>query len=179
MDWKRNGARPPKMPADPGKVYKNDGWQGWHHWLGTGKSARGGKVSLPPDEAHQAGAGKQSPKPAATRPTATRPAATRPAATRPTRPVAKVNNVVRGGIASAVARGVPAPNPSCTGSVTVTVAKPLGIGLLGNAEDGIRVSMVKEDGMRHEPFNVTLMGVNSISSAHLHARPMWALGTCR
>ena len=34
-------------------------------------------------------------------------------------------------------------------------------------------------GTRPAPFNRTPMGVNSISPAHLHVRPMWALSTCR
>ena len=33
--WCRDGMRPPNMPADPGRVYKLDGWRGWRHWLGT------------------------------------------------------------------------------------------------------------------------------------------------
>ena len=32
---------------------------------------------------------------------------------------------------------------------------------------------------RHGPFNFTPVGVNSTSPALLHARPMWALSTCR
>ena len=34
-------------------------------------------------------------------------------------------------------------------------------------------------GTRPEPFSFTPMAVNSISPAHLHVRPMWALSTCR
>ena len=34
-------------------------------------------------------------------------------------------------------------------------------------------------GPRREPFTFTPMGVNSISPAHLHVRPMWVLSTRR
>ena len=33
--WRKSGARPANVPAGPDKYYKNDGWQGWRHWLGT------------------------------------------------------------------------------------------------------------------------------------------------
>ena len=34
--WCKEGMRPRNMPADPNRVYKDHGWQGWGHWLGTG-----------------------------------------------------------------------------------------------------------------------------------------------
>ena len=34
--WSKEGRRPANMPSDPPKVYKDHGWQGWGHWLGTG-----------------------------------------------------------------------------------------------------------------------------------------------
>lgn len=34
--WSKEGLRPPNVPSAPYKVYKNNGWQGWGHWLGTG-----------------------------------------------------------------------------------------------------------------------------------------------
>ena len=33
--WCKEGRRPPNVPADPPKVYKDGGWQGWVHWLGS------------------------------------------------------------------------------------------------------------------------------------------------
>ena len=36
--WCKEGMRPPNMPARPDKVYKDGGWQGWVHWLGTGNT---------------------------------------------------------------------------------------------------------------------------------------------
>ena len=38
-EWRalgRSGKRPKGVPAQPGQVYKNDGWKGYDHWLGTG-----------------------------------------------------------------------------------------------------------------------------------------------
>ena len=37
--WCKEGKRPPSVPADPHKVYKDGGWQGWCHWLGTSNQA--------------------------------------------------------------------------------------------------------------------------------------------
>ena len=34
--WSKEGLRPGNVPADPAKVYRDHGWQGWSHWLGTG-----------------------------------------------------------------------------------------------------------------------------------------------
>ena len=39
-EWCRSGLRPPNVPGDPSKVYKNDGWRGWGHWLGTGRAPK-------------------------------------------------------------------------------------------------------------------------------------------
>ena len=36
--WCKEGMRPPKVPADPSQTYKDGGWQGWGHWLGTGNT---------------------------------------------------------------------------------------------------------------------------------------------
>ena len=53
--WSKEGKRPPTVPAAPEKAYKEDGWQGWGHWLGTGsqsKKAKGDKF-LPFGEARR------------------------------------------------------------------------------------------------------------------------------
>jgi len=44
---------PPNVPSDPLKVYKDGGWQGWGHWLGTGNQSTRAKREqfLPFDEA--------------------------------------------------------------------------------------------------------------------------------
>ena len=34
--WCKEGMRPPNVPTCPDRTYKNGGWQGWGHWLGTG-----------------------------------------------------------------------------------------------------------------------------------------------
>ena len=36
--WCKAGMRPPNVPSQPGEVYKDHGWQGWGHWLGTGNT---------------------------------------------------------------------------------------------------------------------------------------------
>ena len=33
--WCKSGTRPANIPASPHNIYKNDGWQGYGHWLGT------------------------------------------------------------------------------------------------------------------------------------------------
>ena len=33
--WCKSGARPANVPANPDKAYKDGGWQGWDHWLGS------------------------------------------------------------------------------------------------------------------------------------------------
>ena len=35
-EWSKEGTRPPNMPSNPDTTYKDGGWQGWGHWLGTG-----------------------------------------------------------------------------------------------------------------------------------------------
>ena len=37
--WCKNGMRPAGIPADPASIYKDSGWQGWGHWLGTGNQS--------------------------------------------------------------------------------------------------------------------------------------------
>ena len=51
--WCKEGMRPANVPAQPGKVYKHTGWQGWGHWLGTGNTPRNlpSEKFLPFDEA--------------------------------------------------------------------------------------------------------------------------------
>ena len=34
--WCKEGRRPPNVPFHPDQAYKDGGWQGWVHWLGTG-----------------------------------------------------------------------------------------------------------------------------------------------
>ena len=33
--WCKSGARPTNMPSDPGRIYKNAGWENWGHWLNS------------------------------------------------------------------------------------------------------------------------------------------------
>ena len=49
--WCRNGMRPPNMPSAPNRTYKDAGWQGWGHWLGTGNQKNQKKSVLPFDQA--------------------------------------------------------------------------------------------------------------------------------
>ena len=35
-EWCKRGKRPVVVPSNPQIIYKNDGWQGYGHWLGTG-----------------------------------------------------------------------------------------------------------------------------------------------
>ena len=35
--------RPRNVPARPDQVYKDSGWQGWVHWLGSGSSKKASK----------------------------------------------------------------------------------------------------------------------------------------
>ena len=49
--WCKEGMRPPNVPSLPSQVYKDGGWQGWGHWLGTGNIAGGDKQFLPFDQA--------------------------------------------------------------------------------------------------------------------------------
>ena len=36
--WGKGGTRPPNVPCHPTTTYKNEGWQGWGHWMGTGST---------------------------------------------------------------------------------------------------------------------------------------------
>ena len=36
-EWCKEGVRPPDIPCHPDRIYKDSGWQGWGHWLGTGE----------------------------------------------------------------------------------------------------------------------------------------------
>ncbi|WP_271255099.1 helicase-related protein [Pseudanabaena sp. Chao 1811] len=38
-NWVKTNLQPDDIPADPTKVYKNQGWKGWGDWLGTGTVA--------------------------------------------------------------------------------------------------------------------------------------------
>ena len=41
-DWREfaaSGLRPPNVPSNPSRTYKDDGWVGWGHWLGTGNTS--------------------------------------------------------------------------------------------------------------------------------------------
>lgn len=37
--WSRSGARPSDIPSNPDQSYRGQGWQGFGHWLGTGRTA--------------------------------------------------------------------------------------------------------------------------------------------
>ena len=54
QQWCKEGMCPPSVPSHPDRTYKDGGWQGWGHWLGTGNQ-RGGqqKTFLPFDEARR------------------------------------------------------------------------------------------------------------------------------
>ena len=39
--WCKTSARPANIPSNPAYAYKDHGWQGYGHWLGTGKVAYG------------------------------------------------------------------------------------------------------------------------------------------
>ena len=49
--WSKEGTRPPDVPSNPDKVYKDHRWQGWGHWLGTGNTQPGTEQFLPFGEA--------------------------------------------------------------------------------------------------------------------------------
>ena len=49
--WCKEGRRPPNVPSAPNATYKDGGWQGWGHWLGTGNTQRGTEQFLPFKEA--------------------------------------------------------------------------------------------------------------------------------
>mgnify|MGYP002809878061 CR=1 FL=1 len=54
--WCKNGMRPAGIPANPHRTYKDAGWQGWGHWLGTGTTSTRAMKFLPFEEALPAGA---------------------------------------------------------------------------------------------------------------------------
>jgi len=35
----KEGMRPANVPTDPSSTYKDGGWQGWVHWLGSGNQS--------------------------------------------------------------------------------------------------------------------------------------------
>ena len=39
QNWCRSGTRPANVPSHPDQTYKDDGWQGYGHWLGYSKSS--------------------------------------------------------------------------------------------------------------------------------------------
>jgi len=49
--WRKAGMRPAGVPSRPDQVYKDGGWQGWGHWLGTGNVQNGDQQFLPFNEA--------------------------------------------------------------------------------------------------------------------------------
>ena len=49
--WSKTSARPANMPSTPNAAYKQDGWQGYGHWLGTGNVSVKDKQFLPFKEA--------------------------------------------------------------------------------------------------------------------------------
>ena len=49
--WCKEGRRPPTLPAQPGQVYTDVGWEGWGHWLGTANIKGGADIFLPFNEA--------------------------------------------------------------------------------------------------------------------------------
>ena len=49
--WCKNGMRPAGIPTNPQSTYKDGGWQGWGHWLGTGNKVGGAKEFLPFEDA--------------------------------------------------------------------------------------------------------------------------------
>ena len=51
QQWCKEGMCPPNVPSNPQRTYKDGGWQGWGHWLGTGNQATQAKQFLPFDEA--------------------------------------------------------------------------------------------------------------------------------
>ena len=50
-EWCKEGMRPPNVPSTPARTYKDGGWQGWGHWLGTGNRTGTSKEFLPFEEA--------------------------------------------------------------------------------------------------------------------------------
>ena len=53
-EWCKEGMRPPNVPSHPDCTYRDGGWQGWGHWLGTGNTVNtqpGTEQFLPFEEA--------------------------------------------------------------------------------------------------------------------------------
>ena len=48
--WCKEGRRPPNVPSHPHRTYKDGGWQGWGHWLGTGNTGNNTPPFLPFEE---------------------------------------------------------------------------------------------------------------------------------
>ena len=51
QQWCKEGMCPPNVPSNPHRTYKDGGWQGWGHWLGTGNTKCGTEQFLPFEEA--------------------------------------------------------------------------------------------------------------------------------
>lgn len=51
VTWAKSAERPPDIPADPKRVYKDNGWTTWGDWLGTGRIATFNVVYRPFQEA--------------------------------------------------------------------------------------------------------------------------------
>ena len=49
--WCKEGTCPSNVPSTPQRTYKDGGWQGWGHWLGTGNTQCGTEQFLPFGEA--------------------------------------------------------------------------------------------------------------------------------
>ena len=50
-NWAKTTAKPAYIPADPAGVYKDQGWNGWGDWLGTGAIAPFNRDYRPFEEA--------------------------------------------------------------------------------------------------------------------------------
>ena len=46
--WSKSGGREANIPSNPERTYNHDGWQGYGHWLGTGKVVGGQKEEFLP-----------------------------------------------------------------------------------------------------------------------------------
>jgi len=47
QEYCKSDKKPKSVPGHPDRVYKNKGWEGWGHFLGTGRIANQDKVFLP------------------------------------------------------------------------------------------------------------------------------------
>jgi hypothetical protein len=52
-EYAKSGAKPTDIPANPDRVYKGSGWQGYGDWLGTGRAADQLRAYRPFEEARQ------------------------------------------------------------------------------------------------------------------------------